>query len=305
MSRNKHLFVVTGPTASGKTQIGIKLANLFETVVISADSRQFYKEMDIGTAKPAKDELQQAQHYFIDFLDIKENYSAGNFEKDVLQLLKQLFIEKDIVVMAGGSGLYINAVCYGFDEMPDIEPGIRKVLNEEYLSEGIQPLLSKLKVIDPVYYEQVDKANSRRVIRALEVSLSTGKAFSSFRRKKSVKRPFSIKKIALDLPREVLYQRINERCDKMLEAGLMEEVKKLFPFKNYNALQTVGYREFFDHLDGKYDFKTAVEMFKQHSRNYAKRQITWIKKDPTVKWMQAEEEDEILSYFGKSVEKEV
>ena len=284
----KTLVVVAGPTASGKTAAAIELANHYHTVIVSADSRQFYKEMSVGTAKPTDNELSAARHYFINSHAITAPFSAGDYEKKALILLDELFKVHDKVILVGGSGLFIKAVCEGFDEFPDPTPGIREKLNAYLDEKGIAFLQEKLKAADPEYYHQVDLNNPQRVIRALEVFESTGKPYSSFRSKKVNARPFIVVKFGLTLPREVLYQRINHRVDEMVKQGLVEEVRSLLPYRNINALNTVGYSELFDYFDGKIDLDDAIAAIKQNTRRFAKRQMTWFNKDKEITWLAAD-----------------
>lgn len=281
------LIVIAGPTASGKTAAAIEVARHFDTVVVSADSRQFYREMSIGTAKPNAEELAAAKHYFIDTLSIAENYTAGDYEKQCLDLLKELFKTHPVVLLAGGSGLFIKAACEGFDEFPDVDPQIRERLNSELEANGIAYLQEKLKTADTDYYAQVDIGNPQRVIRALEIFESTGKPYSTFRKSTINKRPFRILKFGLDMPREALYNRINQRVDIMVKQGLIDEVKSLLPYRHLNALNTVGYSELFDYFDGKADLNSALELVKQNTRRFAKRQMTWFRKDKDILWVDA------------------
>jgi len=282
------LIVIAGPTASGKTAAAIELAKHYNTVVVSADSRQFYREMSIGTAKPTRDELAEVKHYFINSLSITDIFTAGDYEKRCLALLNELFQVHDVVILVGGSGLFIKAVCEGFDDFPDPVPGLREKLNQELEDNGIGPLQEKLKISDPEYYDLVDLNNPQRVIRALEVSESTGKPFSSYHKSTINKRPFRIIKFGLDLPRADLYQRINRRVNTMLQHGLVEEAKSLLPHRRLNALNTVGYTELFDYFDNKINLTDAVELIKQNTRRYAKRQMTWFGKDDEILWLQAD-----------------
>ncbi|MGZ3755646.1 MAG: tRNA (adenosine(37)-N6)-dimethylallyltransferase MiaA [Mucilaginibacter sp.] len=284
----KTLVVIVGPTAIGKTAAAIHLARHFNTAIISADSRQFYREMSIGTAKPTEEELTQARHYFVNSHSITDVFTVADFEKQALALLDELFLTNNIVIMAGGSGLYVKAICEGFDEIPAVDPEIREALNHKFAESGIAPLQEKLKLVDPAYYATVDLNNPQRIIRALEVFEETGKPFSSYRTAKAVKRPFNIIKIGLILPREVLYQRINSRVDVMIAQGLVQEVETLLPYKHLNALNTVGYSELFDYLDGKTTLNTAIELIKQNTRNFAKRQLTWFRKDKDIHWFEAD-----------------
>ncbi|HTD39158.1 MAG TPA: tRNA (adenosine(37)-N6)-dimethylallyltransferase MiaA [Mucilaginibacter sp.] len=284
----KTLIVIAGPTAVGKTAVAIKLAQQLNTEIISADSRQFYREMSIGTAKPDAEELSQVKHHFINSHSITENFTVGDFEKQALQLLDELFKTHDDVIMAGGSGLFIQAVTQGFDVLPVADPGIRTNLNQEFTEKGIEYLQEKLKSADLIYYKQVDLNNPQRLIRALEVFETTGKPFSSYRMAVASKRPFESIKIGLNLPREVLYGRINQRVDIMVKQGLVEEVRSLLPYRHLNALNTVGYSELFDYFDGKTDLNTAIELIKQNTRRFAKRQLTWFRKDKEIKWLMAD-----------------
>jgi tRNA dimethylallyltransferase len=284
-SSTRTLIVIAGPTAVGKTDTAIQLAQHYNTMIVSADSRQFYREMSIGTAKPNNEELAAAKHYFIDSHSITQDFTVGDYEKQALALLDELFKTHDKVILAGGSGLYIKAVCEGFDELPDADPAIRERLNQELAEKGISFLQEKLKDADPEYYLQVDLNNPQRIIRALQVFESTGKPFSSFRKATVNKRPFNIVKFCVDLPREVLYERINRRVDIMVEQGLAEEVRSLLPYRHLNALNTVGYSELFDYFDGKTDLETAISLIKQNTRNFAKRQLTWFRKDKEMHWV--------------------
>lgn len=284
----KKLIVIAGPTAIGKTAAAVKLAQQLKTEIISADSRQFYREMSIGTAKPNAEELTQAKHHFIDSHSITELFTVGDFEKEVLQLLDELFKTHDQVIMVGGSGLFIQAVTQGFDDLPAANSEIRQQLNQKLVQKGIEYLQAKLKEADPDYYDQVDLNNPQRLIRALEVFEATGKPFSSYRKASIKTRSFESIKITLDLPREELYDRINCRVDIMVKQGLVEEVRSLLPYRHMNALNTVGYSELFDYFDGKTDLDTAISLIKQNTRRFAKRQLTWFRKDKDMKWMMAD-----------------
>lgn len=271
----KFLIVIAGPTAVGKTALSIQLAKHLDCPVISADSRQFFKEMSIGTAKPTIQEMQGIPHFFIDNLSIADTYNAGQFEKDVMALLADLFKDHQFVILTGGSGLYINAVLNGVDEFEEIPESIREQLNATYQSHGITALQETLKQLDPAYYATVDLNNPQRLIRALEVCIHTGKPYSTFRKKEMKQRPFETINLLINTNRDELYKRINLRVDTMMRHGLLEEVKNLYPLKHLNALNTVGYKELFDHLDGKTSLNEAVELIKQNTRRYAKRQLTW------------------------------
>ncbi|MFY0598032.1 MAG: tRNA (adenosine(37)-N6)-dimethylallyltransferase MiaA [Cyclobacteriaceae bacterium] len=296
------LVSVVGPTAVGKTSFGIALARHFGTEIISVDSRQFYREMNIGTAKPDEAELSSAKHHFVNTLSVHEEYSVGMFEKEALHMLESLFDKYKVVIAVGGSGLFFKAIWEGFDEMPKIKEGIRAQLNEELQNKGLPTLLEELKEKDETYYNYVDQQNWQRVIRALEVIRSTDKAFSSFRKdNKSQDRFFDNIKIGLELEREILFDKINQRMDTMIDLGLFDEAKLLFPLKNMNALQTVGYSEIFEHLEGSYDYQEAVRLLKRNSRRYAKRQMTWFKKDQSIQWHSPKEIDKVIRLIEEKV----
>lgn len=296
MSAKKNILVsVVGPTAVGKTSFAIGLANNFKTEILSADSRQFYKELKIGTAKPDQSELAAAKHHFIDSHSIEEYYNVGQFEADSLKLLDELFERYQTVVMVGGSGLFFKAVWEGFDAMPEVDLKLRNQLNTEFQANGLEPLLKELEKNDGAYFEEVDRQNHQRVIRALEVIRSTGKPFSLFRKgQKPKNRPFDMIKIGLEMERELLFNRINQRMDVMIDQGLFEEAESLLPFKSHNALQTVGYSEIFGYLEGRYDKEEAIRLLKRNSRRYAKRQMTWFKKDSDVIWIHPNDLDQAI-----------
>ena len=291
----KYLIVIAGPTAVGKTGIAIRLAQHYKTEIISADARQFYKEMNIGTAKPTEEQLKLIPHHFIHFLSVHDNYDVGKYEKDVLQKLKELFAVHDIIILTGGAGLFIKAITDGLDVLPSADPDIRESLQELYETKGLEALQIKLEDVDPEYYKKVDIQNPVRLIRALEVYYATGKPISAFHIREIPERPFKSIKICLNMERANLYQTINDRVDKMFEEGLLQEAKNLFPLRNLNALQTVGYSELFDHFEHKTDLKTAKEKIKQNTRNYAKRQLTWFRKDKEYIWVNGEDFEEIKS----------
>ena len=282
---NKTVYMVIGPTAVGKTAYAIDLAKKMDAEIISADSRQFYKEMNIGTAVPSVEELASVQHHFIQHISIHDDYNVHRFEMDALNKIEELLLQKNEVVVVGGSGLYLNALAYGIDILPDPSAETRKYLEELYLSEGLMGLRSLLRKLDPVFFGQVDQQNPNRIKRALEVCLTTAKPYSEQRLGEKKQRPFKIEWVGLRQPREILYQRINQRVDVMLQAGLIDEVKALYPFRHLNALNTVGYREFFQWIDGKQSFDWAVEKVKTNSRRYAKRQMTWFSKNPDINWI--------------------
>lgn len=296
------LINIVGPTAIGKTALAIKLAHHFGTEIISSDSRQFFKEMSIGTAVPSEEELSEAVHHFIQHKSIFESYSVGDFERDAIKFLENFYKKNSIIIMVGGSGLYSNAVLYGLDEFPDISQQIREDLNSEYKNKGIEFLQKKLQQLDPQHYENVDIYNPQRIIRALEVCIGTGKAYSSFLNKKKKDRFFSFIQIGLIAEREAMYNRINLRVEKMLENGLFREVQRLYKYKNLNALQTVGYREFFDFLDSKINFNQAIELTKMNTRRFAKRQLTWYNKQTDIQWFDYKTNlSEIVNYINSKL----
>ena len=297
----KYLIVIMGPTAIGKTEVAIDIAKEFKTEIVSADARQFYKEMNIGTAKPSDEQLKEVRHHLINSLNITDNYNAGSFEKDALNVFDAIYKHNDIAVMVGGSGLYINAVCYGIDEMPETNTETREALSEKYSKEGLQSLVDELKQVDPDYYEKVDKANPHRIIRALEVFRNTGLPYSAFLNKEKKQRPFKVIKIGLDMDRKELYKRINGRVDAMIERGLEEEVKSLSDYKQSNSMQTVGYAEWFDYFDRKISLERVIELIKQNSRRYAKRQLTWFRKDKEIKWFLPDNQGEIVKYIMEEI----
>lgn len=297
MKTEKHLIVIAGPTAVGKTALGIELARYFNTVILSADSRQFYKEMSIGTAKPSAEQLAAVKHYFIDTKSIGELYGAGHFEKDALHLLDELFLTHEVVVMVGGSGLYIDALLNGVDDFVEVPAEIRAGLNEQFKEKGMAWLQAEVNRLDPEYFANADIQNPQRLVRALEVCLHTGKAYSSFLNQPKTERNFTAVKILINTNRELLYDRINRRVDEMMKAGLLDEVKKLSDHKHLNALKTVGYKELYAYLDGSYTLETAIEKIKQHTRNYAKRQLTWFKNQDDFEEFAPEDLDKIKAYL--------
>lgn len=282
----KKLIVIVGPTAIGKTALAIELAKKYQTEIISADSRQFYHEMSIGTAKPTLEELAQAKHHFIGSHSIEDKFNVGDFEVQGLATLEQIFKTSDLAILVGGSGLYIDAICRGFDQLPQASDDLRKQLNLEFTEKGIAHLQQQLKQLDPVYFEQVDIYNPQRIIRALEVCLTTGMPFSGYRMSEQKMRPFESVKIGLTMSREMLYQRINQRVELMIDMGLEDEVRSLLPYRHLNALNTVGYSELFMYFDGKISLDEAIEKIKQNTRRFAKRQLTWFRKDPTIRWFE-------------------
>lgn len=301
MSAANFLVVIVGPTAVGKTAISIELAQRLGCEVLSADSRQFFKEMSIGTAKPTAEEMRGVPHHFINFLPVEAEMSAGDFELMVLEKLGDLFSERNVALMVGGSGLYVKAVCEGMSDMPLAPREIRDQLMRELEQDGLEKLLGELKQKDPEYFGSVDHDNYQRVVRALEMIRFTGEPFSNFRRGEKSARNFEIITIGLEMDRETLYERINRRVDAMLEQGLLNEAKQLYPRRHLNALQTVGYKEIFDYLDGLHDWDEAVRLIKRNTRRYAKRQMTWFKKDPDIKWFHPDNFEEVMKYLKSRI----
>ena len=296
----KTLLVLAGPTAVGKTSCGIDLARHFNTEIISADSRQIYQECTIGTAVPTPEELARAKHHFIQIVSVSEPYNASMFEFQVLEKLEELFKKHDLLLMVGGSGLYIDAVCHGIDDLPSVDPDLRKLLLLRFENEGLEALTWELRKLDPISYSQVDLKNHMRVLKALEVSLQTGKPYSSFLSAEKKERPFHILRIALDMEREALYERINMRVEEMMEAGLMEEVKQLTQLREYTAMKTVGYRELFRHLDGELSLDEAVDLIQRNTRKFARKQLTWFRKENRYQWFSPDEGHEMLPWIEKN-----
>lgn len=296
----KTLLVVAGPTAVGKTALCVRLAKTLQTDVVSADSRQLYRELTIGTAKPTPAEMDGVRHHFIDSHSITQLIGAGHYEREALAVLNELFQQKDVAILSGGTGLYINAVCAGLDEMPETAPDLRQHLMHRLDTEGLAPLQAELRALDPAYAATADLQNSQRVVRALEVTLHTGRPFSSFHRSQPAQRPFQPVFVALDRPRDELYARIDRRMDDMLNRGLLDEVRSLTPYRHLNALQTVGYKEVFGYLEEEYDYATMVELLKRNSRRYAKRQLTWFRHQGEYRWFGAEDEERILELIMKN-----
>lgn len=299
--KKKILITIVGPTAVGKTQSSIKIAHHFHTEIISADARQFYREMNIGTAKPSAIELELIPHHFINHLSVKDDYSAGDFEKDAIKKIDQLFESHDLLVMTGGSGLFIKAVLDGFNSFPEVSKDVKEDLQKVLDAEGINKLQNLLEMHDPEYYKKVDRRNPQRLLRALAVSISSGQAYSSFKKTRKSSRKFIPLKIGLQLDRKELYRRIDERVDRMMTEGLIDEVMSLKEFWNQNALQTVGYREFFLYNESTDHPEDYAELIKQHSRNYAKRQLTWFKKDKEIKWFHPVEIKEMIAFIEGAV----
>ena len=290
----KILIVVVGPTAIGKTSLAILVARHFRTQIISADSRQFFKEMGIGTAVPSEEELRSAPHHLIQHKSIFEPYSVGDFEREALSLLEQLFDSHDTLVLVGGSGLYVDALVHGLDEFPKTDPGIREALVQKFRQEGLESLQMELLDRDPEYYHKVDLGNPHRLIRALEICIGSERPYSSFLGQSKPERPFKALYIGLEAPRKTLYGRIDARVDLMMDKGLLEEARKLYPHRQLNALQTVGYKELFEYLDGNCSLETAVSEIKKSSRRYAKRQLTWLRKNKNIIWVEYDTRPNII-----------
>ena len=284
---SKHYLIsIVGPTAIGKTSLSIQLARAFKTEILSADSRQFFKEMQIGTAAPTPEELSAAPHHFIKHRSIHENYSVGDFEREALEKIETLFEKHNILVLLGGSGLYVKSILEGLDDFPDIDPSIRAGLNEQVKQSGLKPLQGQLQNLDPDSFKKIDVENPHRVIRALEICLGTGQPYSSFLNRNKASREFNVIKIGLRAPREVIYERINQRVDTMIREGLIEEARALFPYKDLNALNTVGYKELFEHFEGKSTLEEPVAAIKMNPRRFAKRQLTWFRKEEDIHWFE-------------------
>lgn len=300
----KTLIVIAGPTAVGKTALSIAVAQQYHTAVISADSRQCYKEMTIGTAKPAQEELSAVPHYFINSHSIHEEVNAGMYEQLALGYCAKIFAQQDVAVVCGGTGLYIKALCEGIDEMPTVDRGIEKAIQQEFEEKGLEWLQQRMQERDPAFYAQAEQQNHSRLIRALAFIESTGTSILQYRSNTVKERPFKIIKIALDLPRELLYARINQRVEAMMEQGLMEEIDSLYPYRNLKNLQTVGYQEFYEQENWpltQEQIAAAVDKVKQHSRNYAKRQLTWFRKDKGYSWFAPDETEAVLDYIKSSL----
>jgi tRNA dimethylallyltransferase len=304
MTKKKTLLVVlTGPTAVGKTTLSIDLAQYFQSEIISCDSRQFYREMNIGTAKVSNEEMQQVPHHFINHLSIEDNYNVSDYEQECIALLESLFEKHPILFLSGGSGLYIDAVCAGIDDLPDIDATLREELWQTYLEKGLEHIQALLEKKDPEYYAVVDKKNPTRLLRALEVCIQSGKKYSSLRKDKKKQRNFDILKIALNREREEVFQRINERVEIMFENGLVEEARNLYPFKTNNALKTVGYTELFPYFENQISLEEAKEKIKTNSRRYAKRQLTWLKKDTDYHWFHPNDKEKIIALIEENIKK--
>jgi len=300
-SNKKYLIIVLGPTGIGKTDLTIKLAQTFNSEIISCDSRQFYKELSIGTAVPDKEQLAQVKHHFIQNISITDYYNVSNFENDVINFLSEYHKTNNIALMTGGSMMYIDAICNGIDEMPDIDPEIREFYKEKLNNEGLESLRFELKRVDPEHYNIVDLKNGKRIIRALEVCAQTGKTYTSFRTAPKKPRDFEIIKIGLQIEREKLYERINKRVDIMINNGLVSEAKTNYKNRELNALNTVGYKELFSHFDGEYSLDKAIELIKRNTRHYSRRQISWFNRDKEINWFNPDNFDDIYNYINSKL----
>ena len=296
-SSDKTLIVITGPTAVGKTALCLDIARHFDIPIINADSRQIYQELRIGTARPTDEEQRQVKHYFVGTLRLADYYSASMYEQQVLSLLDDLFKERDYALMAGGSMMYIDAVCNGIDDIPTVDDETRETMKRRLKAEGLEALVEELRHLDPEHWEIVDRQNPRRVVHALEICHMTGKTYTSFRKAEKKKRPFRIVKIGLNREREELYARINQRVDAMMQQGLLKEAEGLYLHRSLNALNTVGYKELFEFFDGRWPLEEAIERIKGNTRRYARKQLTWFKRDPEIRWFHPDNKKEIIDYI--------
>lgn len=295
--KNKTLIVLIGPTGVGKTDLSIKIAEKYNSPIISADSRQLYSELKIGTAAPTEEYLKRVKHYFVGTLKLTDYYSAAQYESEVINLLNELFYTNDTILLTGGSMMYIDAICKGIDDIPTVDNDTRQMMMYKYEKDGLERLCAELKLLDPEYYSIVDLKNPKRVIHALEICYMTGKTYTSFRTGNKKERPFRIIKIGLNRDREELYERINKRVDIMINDGLIDEVRSVYQYKNLNSLNTVGYKEIIQYLDGNWTLDHAIEKIKQNSRIYSRKQMTWFKRDNEIKWFHPDREDEIMEYI--------
>ncbi|MBQ7963567.1 MAG: tRNA (adenosine(37)-N6)-dimethylallyltransferase MiaA [Alistipes sp.] len=297
----KTLIVIVGPTGSGKTDLSIRVAEHYACPIISTDSRQFYRGIPIGTAQPDNEQLKRVEHHFIASHELTDDFNCGAYEVAALKRLEELFYKHDTVVAVGGSGLYVKALCEGMDDLPEVEPALRQQLSDRLKREGLEALAEQLRELDPTFYEVVDRKNPARVLRALEVCIATGKPYSALRTGVKRERPFNIVKIGVTMERTVLYERIDRRVDIMVEAGLEQEARKVYPLRHLNSLQTVGYREMFDYFDGSISRDEAIELIKRNSRRYAKRQLTWFGRDGEIEWFLPSETEKIVEYIDSKV----
>ena len=295
------LVILLGPTGVGKTELSLRLAEYFHSPILSSDSRQLYKDLIIGTAAPTIEQMQRIKHYFVGTLELTDYYNASRFEEEVVALLAELHKQHPVVLMSGGSMMYIDAVCKGIDDLPTVMPELRRELTELYEREGLEPIRAQLKLLDPVHYAQVDLKNYKRVIHALEICLMTGKPYSELRTNPRKERPFRIIKIGLNREREELYERINRRVEVMMEDGLLEEARRVYPLKHLNSLNTVGYKELFKYFDGEWSLDFAIDKIKQDSRNYARKQLTWFRRDQEITWFHPDQEADIIRHIEKEI----
>lgn len=295
------LVILLGPTGVGKTELSLRLAEYFHSPILSSDSRQLYKDLIIGTAAPTTEQMQRVKHYFVGTLELTDYYNASRFEEEVVALLAELHRQHPVVLMSGGSMMYIDAVCKGIDDLPTVTPELRRELTELYEREGLEPIRAQLKLLDPVHYAQVDLKNYKRVIHALEICLMTGKPYSELRTNPRKERPFRIIKIGLNREREELYERINRRVEVMMEDGLLEEARRVYPLKHLNSLNTVGYKELFKYFDGEWSLDFAIDKIKQDSRNYARKQLTWFRRDQEITWFHPDQEADIIRHIEKEI----
>lgn len=295
------LVILLGPTGVGKTELSLRLAEYFHSPILSSDSRQLYKDLIIGTAAPTTEQMQRIKHYFVGTLELTDYYNASRFEEEVVALLAELHRQHPVVLMSGGSMMYIDAVCKGIDDLPTVTPELRRELTELYEREGLEPIRAQLKLLDPVHYAQVDLKNYKRVIHALEICLMTGKPYSELRTNPRKERPFRIIKIGLNREREELYERINRRVEVMMEDGLLEEARRVYPLKHLNSLNTVGYKELFKYFDGEWSLDFAIDKIKQDSRNYARKQLTWFRRDQKITWFHPDQEADIIRHIEKEI----
>lgn len=296
------LIVLIGPTGVGKTELSLRLAEHFHTCIVSADSRQLYADLKIGTAAPTSEQLNRVPHYLVGTLKLTDYYSAARYEEEALATLDNLFLQHDTVILTGGSMMYIDAICKGIDDIPTVDTETRELMLQRYETEGLEKLCAELKLLDPEYYRIVDLKNPKRVIHALEICYMTGKTYTSFRTQQKKQRPFRIIKVGLTRDRAELYDRINRRVDIMIEEGLLEEARSVYPYRTLNSLNTVGYKEMFNYLDGTWELPFAIEKIKQNSRIYSRKQMTWFKRDEEIQWFHPEQETEILDYINTKIQ---
>ena len=301
MKYKQNLIVLIGPTGVGKTELSLSIAEHFNTEIISADSRQLYRQLEIGTAAPTPQQLKRVKHHLVGTLELTDYYSAAKYESEVISLLSKLFQKKDVYLLTGGSMMYVDAVCKGIDDIPTVDKITRDLMLDRYKEMGLEQMCSELKLLDPIYYNQVDLKNPKRVIHALEICYMTGKPYSSFLTRETKERPFNIIKVGLYREREELYNRINERVIDMINAGLIDEVKSVYPYKTLNSLNTVGYKEIINYLDGVWSKDFAIQKIQQNSRNYAKKQMTWFKRDQDISWFKPDNKDEIIDYIAQNI----